>query len=244
MPQSASQAAYPGAPPQAPEFRSTEPGSSPPPPTEQIRPGVHLHDGFYLRMGIGIGGVTGSGEPKGADSSGASAKSDFVGVAALGELALGGAVLPGVVLGVGTYNAIVPSLTVTAGGEDYESNGALESIGPFVDLYPNAMQGFHLQAAITYAVIAVSESKSKTRAVFNGETYDYVSSSVPADDYSGGGFGLMAGIGYEWWVGEQWGVGILARLQYASATLKPAANGPEVSASLIVPGALFTATYQ
>ena len=59
---------------------------------------------------------------------------------------------------------------------------------------------------------------------------------------SGSGFGLTLGAGYDFWVGEQWSVGALARFQYVTAELEDD-DDDEVDFSAIVPGALFTVTH-
>jgi hypothetical protein len=178
-------------------------------------------------MGIGLGYATGTAEP---DFSGAP-EIDLSGLAIPVELSLGGTVGRGVVLGVGSFGASIPTLTLETSSDfgdlETETDAVLSTIGPFIDVYPNPEQGLHIQAGVAYAVIAASEDDDE----------------LLGDDYAGGGFALMAGVGYEWWVGEQWSVGVLGRIQYASATLEADSGDlPDSDVSLIVPAALFTAT--
>ena len=51
---------------------------------------------------------------------------------------------------------------------------------------------------------------------------------VPRVNYKGTGAGFTAGGGYESWIGEQWSLGLLARIQYAKADLAPE-NGVGIS---------------
>jgi len=54
---------------------------------------------------------------------------------------------------------------------------------------------------------------------------------------------MTLGGGYEWWVGEQWGIGVLGRLTYASLTWTSDSNTIETRHGVVVPAVLFTATY-
>jgi hypothetical protein len=51
----------------------------------------------------------------------------------------------------------------------------------------------------------------------------------------------MAGVGHEWWVGEQWGVGILGRLTFLSLEGEDDSN-VSWSHQMLLPAVLFTAT--
>ncbi|WP_207750261.1 hypothetical protein, partial [Clostridioides difficile] len=61
---------------------------------------------------------------------------------------------------------------------------------------------------------------------------------------SGTGVGYMVGAGYEAWVGEQWSLGVLFRLQYATPSLK-ADDGSTASVDTksFVPAVLIGVTY-
>lgn len=123
------------------------------------------------------------------------------------ELALGGAPTPGVVLGFGSWGMHVPSAEYTFGRGDYSrtesaSYGSVSMLGPFVDVYPAPRAGFHVQAAPCFTVVAPGQSDT-----------------IVTSNLSGVGFGGMFGLGYEGWVSDQWGLGILARAQVLSATL-------------------------
>lgn len=216
------------------------PGEPPyPTPSEPVTArGVHLHDGFYFRIGLGIAPVFGTVNPK-SSSTEVSLKSDVSAFAGLSELAFGGSPTPGLVLGGGIYGASLSGIEykVNAAGTSitFKADSALVSmIGPFVDFYPNPEQGFHIQGALALSV--VSADKGNYNSTAGGE--------YPPDSYSGTGFGLMLGTGYEWWIGQQWSLGLLGRLQYATATLK-SDSGAYVDAdfSAWIPGLLLEVTY-
>jgi len=204
--------------------------------------GVRFHDGFYLRLAVGIGGVSGRyrGDFSGAD------KFDVSGIAALDEVAFGGTPSPGVVIGGGIYGSTTPSPTMSFRGVDQKMGAVgVGVVGPFVDVYPNPQVGFHVQGAIGLAVL--SAAKGDAQLVCNSVTSVgpiCVTEINPPDDYFGTGLGVVVGAGYEGWIGDQWSIGGMARLTYASGTLRPMNETiPDVKASVLVPGALFTVTY-
>ncbi|HEU4411037.1 MAG TPA: hypothetical protein VFS43_37640 [Polyangiaceae bacterium] len=178
------------------------------------RHGVRRHDGFYLRLGLGPAALSGTGDGGDVDLSGTGAGL---------ELALGGTVAPGLVVGGGSYPTFLPTLYLEADGPEVkaEDGGVLTLIGPFVDYYPNAQRGLHVQGALGLSTTTLSMP------------------SGPA--FTGSSAGVMLGVGYEWWVGEQWSMGVLGRLMHTSPTLD---NGRgESEASLTTFGLLGTFTY-
>lgn len=171
----------------------------PPPPAERPDPGAHLHDGFYLRMGLGGGGLHDSFQltNAGAVSGDASGPSGSL------ELAAGGAIVPGVILGGALFFESVQSPKITVLGETQSSDihvGTLGMIGPFVDWYLNPRKGFHLQGAIGAARITLRDG------------------SGAVSDQSPVGGGLVLGVGYEWWIGDDWGLGVMGRFTGARLT--------------------------
>jgi hypothetical protein len=69
--------------------------------------------------------------------------------------------------------------------------------GPFLDYYPSAASGFHVQA--------LAGPAAHGRADLGG--------GAPS------GFGLMGGIGYDAWVSSKWSVGVLGRVTYTNTTV-------------------------
>ncbi len=144
------------------------------------RPGVHRHDGFFMRLGIGPSGLLGSAD--GIDSDGNLTNTTLYGGGGGIEVALGGTLGKGIVIG-----GMIQPLFI-ARHDRYELRpGLVTFVGPFVDFYPNPEKGFHVQAGIGHASSHFRESNA-------------------------GSLGLMAGAGYEWWVGEQWSIGLLGRI--------------------------------
>jgi hypothetical protein len=202
----------------------------PPPP----RPGDHLHNGLYLRGGVGAAFMTGTVSLNGTGA-------DVSGLGAAFELAIGGTPIPGLVVGFGMYFNLTPepSLTGTVGTDHFDGYpaGQLFSMvgGPLIDFYPNPTKGFHLQAAAGAGPVDWEVGRT-------GLT------QVPGVPYSGGGGGFMIGAGYETWTGREWSFGGLLRFGWQSASMKPTdpadrTEFPEVSIDLLCISVLANLTF-
>jgi hypothetical protein len=101
----------------------------------------------------------------------------------------------------------------------------LSSIGPFVDYYFDPHGGGHLQAAIAFGVAAQSEGKDVTNS------------------FDGSGTSIMLGGGYEFWVGDEWGLGILGRLQYFDTTVENDSSQAEADFTALVLALMMSVTY-
>jgi hypothetical protein len=203
--------------------------------TRQAHAADHLHDGFYLRLGGGIGFVSDSFESEAVPLLG-DIEGTITGGAAVGELAIGGAVAPGVILGGGFYGHTLPSPTaedveagpVTIEEIEFES-GNFVLLGPFIDYYFNPERGLHLQGSLGLGLFTLGEGE------INGE---------PAGDggeQTATGFAVMAGIGHEWWISGGWGLGLQGRFS-AGWTSGEDDNEVDWNHAVIAPAILFTAT--
>ena len=147
---------------------------------------AYVHDGFYLRLGLGAGALSGTWE--GYDVS-----LDVGGPAVELEFAIGGTIGRGFAIGGGVFGGMVESATIN--GEDTSSDVTVTTglIGPMVDWYLNPKNGAHLQAAFGLGVASVETAFG---------------------DVSATGAGIMGGGGYDVWVGEQWSLGGLLRVTH------------------------------
>jgi hypothetical protein len=184
---------------------------------------VHTHDGFYLRLGLGFGSLSGTVKQTVGSFE---TESDASGGGVAVEFAMGGTVAPGLVIGGGSYGVSIPTPTYDTDGTEADGDGLiLSSIGPFIDYYFDPTGGGHIQAAVAFATADQGEGDL-------------------ADSYSGTGYSLMIGGGYEWWIGEQWSLGLLARLQYFNVNGHPdSTDDVDVEASFIVPALMMSITY-
>jgi hypothetical protein len=190
-------------------------------------PGVHFHDGFYLRLGTGFGSYS-----EGIRQSGEDKMTTVSGIASVTEFGIGGAVRPGLIFGGGVWTSTVLASARTVRGnappsEVIDSRGDFQLVGPFFDYYSNPSGGFHMQGAVGVANVRGMSVDSVN--------YDKDSISV--------GAGLMFGVGYDWWVSNQWSIGILGRMAVAVTGQDDKSDVRWYHAVGGTPSVLFVGTY-
>jgi hypothetical protein len=196
------------------------------------------HGGFYLRLGLGIalllmqrdGSVDGNPvtEPLGADAS-------VTGGAGVFDIAMGGTVGSGVVIGgmLILHNVLSPVLELDD-GTSAELGGDLgfHVLAAFVDWFPDVRGGFHFGAGLG---MAFAFAPAPDASVF-----DYVGGIGPA---------LSAHLGYDFWISNQWSLGGMLRWTGASLVGQDTVNvaNQDVTGSeedrVSVLGLTFTALY-
>lgn len=236
--------AQPTEPPPPPEPATATPGAQghvaldvTTPPLAAPRPGVHTHDGFYFRAGTGLGVMTEDLRSESSSVYGGKVKGNGTGFSTVSELAFGGTIARGFVLGGGIYSAELVSATFrvtkdSAGMPPPELDPERRNftlVGPFIDWYFNEHRGLHVQFALGFASLS---------AVRIG--------SVPWEEdhpYNAAGGGVMLGLGYEWWIGEEWSMGVLARITGAYLSGKDDAGVRWYHGLGTGPSPMFTLTY-
>jgi hypothetical protein len=196
------------------------------------RPGVHEHDGFYGRFGLGFSGF---GDTVALESAGGNSFRDYglvTGFSTVSELAIGGTIKNGFVLGGGLYAASIETPFVFEGNgrplpSEFRRPDSFGVLGIMGDFYPNPRRGLHLQAAVGVAALTGLNPGG----------------SLLSDRHVAVGGGAMLGIGYDWWVGEQWSIGVLAR-GTAAAMAEDDAHGVRwLHLAAAWPSILFTVTF-
>ncbi len=161
-------------------------------PVEPPAPDAHWHEGFYLQLALGFGGMVDDfGGPFGWIDATASGGSGAL------QLLVGGSLGPGILLGGGVVVEQVVEPSVKVEGvpvEDDVGVGTFVLVGPFIDWYPSADGGFHVQGMAGGARLQIEDS--------SGERQDH--------QPLGGGVSL--GAGYDWWIGDEWSLGVLGRI--------------------------------
>ncbi len=201
--------------------------------------GRHKHDGWYLRLAGGIGLLRDAGEAENLrfEREGVEPLELYdetaSGTAALTELAVGYALTTGFVLALAVNTASAPSPSapnpgVGTGDNDFRLTH-LTVAGPMVDVYPVPTLGLHLQGLVGVGIGVVGETLLVPERP-----------KLRSHTATGWGFGL--GIGYEWWIADDWGLGLLARVNYAS-TSGPDVDSNDWSHGFLAPGLLLTLTY-
>lgn len=147
-------------------------------PREQRR--AYNHEGFYLRANVG-GGMVG----------GAFHGYDFFNGALSLDALVGGMPSPGTAVGGGVFTDTVLSTTVKRDGHDV-GNKRLVSIGligPFVDGFPDANDGWHLGTAVGFSANGIEELSEGSLLGFGGVLWG----------------------GYDLWTAPEFSMGVLLR---------------------------------
>jgi hypothetical protein len=217
----------PAAPPGAtdPPVGSPDPGAAPPRSTAApvysgqtpARPGARTHDGFYFRFGTGLTFLWDSIDSRNFEAA------HLRGLGVGGELLIGGTPAPGLVIGGGTAGATVYSPALEIDGRDMTRAPdvlGLSAIGVFADYYPQPSRGLHFQAFAGYAVLQADGSAPRK---------------------SPDGLALSVGAGHEWWLADEWSIGAMLRLLYATLVYDSAWLNERHS--VLAPALMVTVTY-
>jgi hypothetical protein len=174
----------------------------------------HTHDGFYLQVDAGIGYLSSSAEVGPTSYS-------YSGVTLPSALLMGGTVGP-VVIGGGFFTdyAFSPSLSVEGGGTitPDDVSMTLIGLGVFADIYPDPHSGLHFQPFVGWGGLETT---------VNGNS----GGSDPT------GLVLAVGGGYDWFVSDNWSIGVLGRIAYAPLKLN------DVGYSTLAPAIMCSFTY-
>lgn len=189
--------------PPPPSYAQQAPPPPPPAPPKRAktRRGVHTHDGFYLRMGIGAAALAVGNERKSEADTTLS-----TGGAAV-ELGMGGTVGEGLVIGGRIMGLGGESLELDAAGERTNVDGTLSyaTVQLFADWYLDPKSGLHIEGALGPAGLSYDPTPSNRE-----------NDGIEGDEVELEGFGGSLGVGLEGWVGEQWSLGGLLRLNWAT----------------------------
>jgi hypothetical protein len=196
------------------------------------------HHGLYVRVAGGLGYFSDS-----VDSDplmfGTTAEGTITAAAIHAQFAVGGSLMPGLVLGGAVFVNHMPSprttngVTHTGGAEfavppiDFDPT-TLTIVGPFGDYYFDPASGFHVQAILGYGILSLGQGKGGLP-------------QVPIRDQTGGGFAAGLGAGYEWWVSPSWGVGVLGNLMFGIGSGEDT-GGNTWRHKVLIPGLLLSAT--
>jgi hypothetical protein len=217
----------------APQMVPTLPPPPPPPPPQTAvmsrvppSPDARLHDGFYMRLSFGMGSGTATEDE--TDPAFPASEMDWSGLTAMFDVMLGGSPMPGFVLGGALISHQILNPTIKAGGSTQQTIGSdislnLATIGLFTAIYPDPRSGFNFHALLGYSEVSITVDHQTTNR----------------DNPTGPSF--MAGVGYDFWVSDQWSIGPDFRIAYSEA--KSDHDGYTSKVSFLAPTLSFTATY-
>lgn len=189
------------------------------------------HDGFYVRAAAGFAVYD---ERLSTSGAGADIKGRTRGISSLSELAFGGTVARGWVVGGGIYTADLATasyhgVTELPPAELDPELRTLALLGPFFDRYFDPTGGLHFQVAAGLAWLS-------PRA-FGDE-------ATEQSEYLALGGGVMLGIGQEFWISDKWSLGVLARTTISYLKGEDTTNQNWQHLVLTSPGLMVTLTYQ
>lgn len=169
-----------------------------PPGSPRSLVGVETHDGFFLRLAVGFGGAVWSEPTDPGSAAGDDLK--ISGPSAGIDIAIGAVVVDSLAIHATLFGMGVSNPDVTVGGM---SLGTAEN---------SALTGSAIGVGLTYYVMPLnlylSASVGSASAVFTFN--EGMPDEVKIETDSGYGIDLI--LGKEWWVSDQWGLGIAAQL--------------------------------
>ncbi len=228
--------AAPGAPPPGyvppPVYPVSGPNPDPEAPGYVRAPGAETHDGFYLRLNVGPGYTRLSTSTMGSDLS----------IAGLDEVlgvALGGAINRHVII----YGTLVGSAVRNPTSKNHGPLSSNVSDGMLVGTV--TVGGYGDAGAVGFGAGAAYYLDSNV--FFAGSL---LASRLFVDGVSGGvaaktdwGFTFEGLVGKEWWVSDNWGLGVAGQLLLGAMQDHPYANESVPTWQLTSFSVLFTASY-
>lgn len=181
-------------------------------------PPENLHDGFYLRLHLGGGFTHVSGGDAFGDTLTAQGGSVSFGIA------LGGALTPNfIVFGNIFYSGIVmPEVTIGGlGSGPSNSTVILTGIGPGAAYY---FEPVNIYLSGTVAAMEVEIDDANNNPLFQTKV----------------GIGVQLVVGKEWWISQNWGLGLAG--EFIAASMKDKTD-PNVTWTASAYSLLFSATY-
>jgi hypothetical protein len=149
------------------------------------------------------------------------------------DLAIGGAINPGIILAGSIAVTNVSNATLyndsrsdTITNEPFRSghDPQLTVLAMLLDVYPKPQGGLHFGGALGVASLRI-------RADYSAD-----SSAATA------GVGFAPHVGYEWWVSNYWGLGVLGKFTFAHTEGNNPATGG-IKSNIAAGTILFSATY-
>lgn len=187
-------------------------------------PGHHVHDGFYMRLTTGVGVLNAKDRRGGQDRT-------ISGSGLAMSFALGGALSPHLILygEMLVSQALDPKVDAAGSSQALGYDLNLSGIGPGVAYY---LVPLNMYLSATLAFSKVSQSSTN-----NG------SNSARNVDITEVGVGMSFMVGKEWWVSQDWGLGLAGQLHLASMKTKPQDAGTDDRMTATALSLLFSATY-
>jgi hypothetical protein len=183
---------------------------------ESVYAADRTHDGFFLRLAPGIGAFTSSEEVPGG-------KAELSGTTGHFNFGIGGAISENLILHFDASGISSTDPTIEINGRSATAVGTFSTTLIGIGLTKYFSSNIYLTGAVGFA---------KSSFVANGVSYD-----------TDNGYGINLMIGKEWWVSENWGLGVAGQLLYTSCPDSSGYSGTKYDLNTTSLGLLFSATF-
>ena len=180
--------------------------------------GGQTHDGFYMRLDIGVGYLSASESYGGGTDY-------YSGAGLTYGAAFGGAIAPNLIIFGELFGTTVLDATYTYRGSSGPSGMdiTMYAFGPGVAYY---FEPINLYLSGSLAFTKMSFSDTGTGAAIDDTRL---------------GFGLNFMVGKEWWVGREWGIGLAGQIHVA--TMGDYVQGYDTRMNAMTLSMLFSVTF-
>lgn len=178
----------------------------------------HKHDGFYLRLTTGVGSTTSIEETEVGELS-------FSGMSGNTTLGIGYAVVENLIINLDIFASSVADPTVEIDGKDV---GAVDAEVTITNIGVGAT--YYIMPANVYltgSIALATGSVGSGRVKVESET----------------GYGINVAIGKEWWVSDNWGIGVAGQLFHTVLPDENLITGEVFDLKTTSIGILFSATF-
>ena len=209
------------------------PGRSyPAPSAQEDDPGAESHDGFYLRMQLGLGYTSMSASKNGTNASVAGGGTSFA-------IALGGAINPHVIIygTVTNSTASKPDGKISGPSPDYNNKGrafGLVGVGGYGNAGVVGLGGgmaYYLDSNLFFA-----GSLLGSRLFIDNDSGNTLARTA-------WGFTFEGLAGKEWWVSDNWGLGVSGQVLLGAMKDEGIAGEDVATWTVAAFSVLFSATY-
>jgi hypothetical protein len=188
--------------------------------TAEAGPLPQEHDGFFLRLTPGFSALAAAADQDGVDVSLSGTGGSF-------GVNVGFALAPGKILSLDLAQSLVFAPTLKIGDAEFDSDDdvefGLQYAGVAGTMYFGA-SNFYLTGGLGAMILT-----------FRAPGTEDAESDV--------GFGARVGVGKEWWVTPNWGMGVAGELVLGSVTSKDEVSDEDLSFGVASINLAFSATY-
>jgi len=186
-------------------------------PCSAVAQTAHTHDGFFLRLATGVGSSKSTEDVDGTEIA-------WKGTASQGSVAIGFAVRPNFIVNLDIFGNMVTDPTLSIDGVELGDAKGLEVSGDGIGVGIT----YYLMPVNIY--VAGSFGFGYYKAKFEG----HESETDP-------GYAANFMVGKEWWIAEEWGIGIAGQVFWSSVPTKD--ENRTYTLNTLSIGLLFSATY-